>query len=79
MHMKKGYELPDKSQRGNTEGPDRPVDNTDYSGYAEVNPKQGLTGDDLMSAEIDGPESDYKGWNGVDDIPPSEYGDLLEK
>lgn len=65
-------------KRGNTDGPDRPTDNPEYAGYSEINPKEGLTGDDFMSSDLNGPESDYEGWNGVDDIPQSGYGDLLD-
>ena len=64
---------------GNTDGPDRPVDNPQYAEYIEINPKPGLSGDDLMSADLNDEQSDYEGWNGIDDIPPSEYGDLLDK
>lgn len=63
---------------GNTDGPDRPTDDPQLSEYAEVNEKEGLTGDDFMSSDLNGPESDYEGWNGIDDIPQSEYGDLLD-
>lgn len=63
---------------GNTDGPDRPTDDPQFAEYAEVNEKEGLTGDDLMSADINGSDSDLEGWNGVDDIPPSEYSDLLD-
>ena len=67
-----------RKTHGNTEGPDRPADNREYSEYEEVNQKTGLTGDDLMSADINGPDSDYEGWNGVDDVPQEEYKDLLD-
>ena len=66
-------------KHGNTEGADRAVDNPEYKEYVEINPKQGLTGRDMMSADLNDEESNYEGWNGVDDIPQSEYGDLLEQ
>lgn len=67
-----------REERGNTEGPDRPADDPQYAAYEEVNPKTGLTGEDFMSADINGPQSDYEGWNGVENIPQSEYKELLD-
>ncbi|MCD8186936.1 MAG: hypothetical protein LUD68_11055 [Rikenellaceae bacterium] len=66
-------------KHGNSEGPDRPVDNPQYSEFVEINPRQGITRRDLMSADLNDEGSNYEGWNGITDIWPSEYGELTDE